>query len=239
MRRIVLSFFIVLSSITLFAQNDSAARKPSVTLPRANDHFLMQLGYTTWQGKPDSIQTGGLPRTFNMYFLFDYPFKTNPHWSVAIGAGIATDNMFFDKTTVGIKDPTTRVIFADVSDTSNFKKYKLATAYLEAPVELRFALNPDNNARSFKFAIGAKVGTLLNAHTKGKTLRDKGGNTLISYTLKENSKRFFNQNRLSLTARVGVGHFSLFGSYAVTPLFKEGLGPVIRPMSVGLTLSGL
>ena len=242
MRRILFVAFAVLSGFSVFAQADTttATRKaPSVTLPRSNDHLLLQLGYTTWQGAPDSIHTGGIPRTFNVYFMFDYPFKTNPHWSAAIGAGIATDNIFFDKTYVGIKDNTSRLAFSDLSDTNHFKKYKLATAYLEAPVELRFRTNPDNDAKSFKVAVGAKVGLLLNAHTKGKTFQNSNGNTLLAYTLKENSKKFFNNNRLSVTGRIGYGHFSLFGSYQVNSLFKEAVAPTIRPLTIGLTISGL
>jgi hypothetical protein len=83
------------------------------------------------------------------------------------------------------------------------------------------------------------VGLLLNAHTKGKTFEDKNDNTLISYTLKENSKRYFNTNRISLTGRIGYGHFTLFTSYQLTPLFKEGVASTIRPMTIGLTISGL
>lgn len=241
MRRIFFLVFAVLTGYSVFAQADTAAirKAPPVTLPRSNDHFLLQVGYTMWQGSPDSIKTGGLPRTFNAYFMFDYPFKTNPHWSAAIGGGIGTDNVFFDKTYVGIKDNSSRLAFKNLSDTSHFKKYKLATAYLEAPVELRFRTNPDNDSKSLKLAVGAKVGLLLNAHTKGKTFQDKNGNTLTSYILKENSKRFFNNNRLSVMGRIGYGHFSLFTSYQVNSLFKEAVAPTIRPMTVGLTISGL
>jgi hypothetical protein len=241
MRRIFVLVFVVLIGSTVFAQADTTAprKAPPVTLPRSNDHFVLQVGYTMWDGMPDSINTGGLSRTFNAYFMFDYPFKTNPHWSAAIGVGLASDNIFFDKTYVGIKDNTTRLAFRNQSDTSHFKKYKLATSYLEAPVELRFRTNPDNDSKSFKVAVGAKVGLLLNAHTKGKTFQDKNGNTLLSYTLKENSKRFFNNNRLAVTGRVGYGHLSLFGSYQVNALFKEAVAPTIRPLTVGLTISGL
>jgi len=240
-RRIVFTALVILGGLNIFAQSDTATsrRAPSVTLPRANDHFMFQIGYTTWQGKPDSIHTSGLPRSINLYFLFDYPFKTNPHLSTAIGAGIATDNIYFDETYIGIKDNTATLRFQDQSDTSHFKKYKLSTAYLEAPVELRYRSNPENDAKSFKVAIGAKAGVLLNAHTKGKTLEDKADHTLISYTLKENSKRYFNSNRISLTGRVGYGHLSLFTSYQLTPLFKEGVASTIRPMTIGLTISGL
>lgn len=239
-RRIVFTALIVFATCAVFAQTDTLTKRPpSVTLPRSNDHFMLQIGYTSWQGKPDSIKTGGLPRSINVYFLFDYPFKTNPHLSTAFGAGIATDNIYFDKTYIGIKDNTAKLSFRDDSDTSHFKKYKLSTAYLEAPIELRYRSNPDDDSKSFKAAIGVKAGLLLNAHTKGKTLEDKNDNTLIAYTLKENSKRYFNTNRISLMARVGYGHFSLFTSYQMTPLFKEGVAATIRPMTIGLNISGL
>jgi hypothetical protein len=240
-RRIVFTAFIVLSGFSVFGQADTVTprKPPSVVLPRSNDHFMFQLGYTSWQGKPDSINTSGLPRSINIYFLFDYPFRTNPHLSTAIGAGIATDNIYFKETYVGLKESSSTLQFRDVSDTNHFKKYKLSTAYLEAPLELRYRSNPENDSKSFKAAIGAKVGLLLNAHTKGKTLQNSDGNTITSYTLKENSKRYFNTNRISVTGRVGYGHFTLFTSYQLTPLFKEGVASTIRPMTIGLTISGL
>lgn len=240
MRRIVLSGFILLAAFSAFAQTDTIVRpKPTVPLPRSSDHIMLQFGYTNWTGKPDSINTGGIPRSFNAYFLFDFPFKTNPHWSAAIGAGVTTDNMYFDDTYVGIKDATPTLRFQDVSDTTHFKKYKVATTFIEAPIELRFTSDPNNNKKSFKAAVGIKIGTLLNAHTKGKELQNSAGNTLNNYVLKESSKRFFNQNRLSATGRIGFGNLTIFTSYAITPLFKEGLAPAIRPLTIGLNLSGL
>lgn len=241
MRKVVFTVLVVFAALGVYAQDsiNTVRKSPSVTLPRSNDHFLLQIGYTVWSGQPDSIQTGGLPRTFNAYFMLDYPFKTNPHWSAAIGAGVATDNVFFDKTYVGIKETTNTLQFRNDSDTNHFKKYKLVTAYLEAPVELRYRTNPENDGKIVKFAVGAKVGLLVNAHTKGKNLQKKAGNNIGSYTIKENSKRYFNTNRISVTGRVGYGHFSLFGSYQLTPLFKEGVAAPIRPLTIGLTISGL
>ena len=62
-------------------------------------------------------------------------------------------------------------------------------------------------------AVGIKVGTMINAHTKGKTLQDKNNNTINAYIEKENSKRFINGTAFMATGRVGYGIFSLFGSY--------------------------
>jgi hypothetical protein len=237
-------FFVVLSTLlaaSVFAQDQpqSQPKKKPNLVNRANDHLLIQFGYTSWAGIPDSIQTKGFPRSFNAYFMFDFPFKSNPKISAAIGAGVGTDNIYFDKTYVGIKDITSTVEFHDQSDTIHFKKNKLATAILEAPLELRFSSNPETPNKTFKIALGFKAGVLVNAHIKQKNLESASGASINPYTAKESSKRFFNSGRFAATARIGYGVFSVFGSYQLNPLFKEGLGPQVRPFTIGLTLSGL
>lgn len=227
------------STMTITTAPVKKIKEPISLAGRANDHFMIQLGYTGWAGKPDSINTGGFSKSFNVYFMFDFPFKTNPKLSMAFGPGISSDHIQFKKTYVGIKDITETLQFRDQSDTNHFKKTKLNTTYLEAPIEFRYTANPLNSDKSFKFAIGAKVGTLIKAHTRNKDFENKSGNTLNSYTMKESSKRFFNTTRLVGTARVGLGHFTLYGSYQITSLFKEGVAAEIRPFSIGLTISGL
>jgi hypothetical protein len=243
MRRFLVAAAFSLLSVAALAQGDSTRPRTNISVPgntpRSNDHFLLQFGYTQWQGAPDSIRTGGFPRTFNAYLMLDFPFKTNPHWSVALGAGIATDAIFFDKSSVDIAGTSPTLAFRNLADTNHFKRYKLATAYAEAPLELRFSAKPDDNRRSVKAALGVKIGTLLNAHTKGSTLQNRTGGTINDFKEKEFNKRYFNKLRLSATARLGFGHFTLFTSYQLTPLFREGLAPTIRPFTVGLTLSGL
>ena len=242
MKKILLSIAIVLLVSNLFAQNkpDTDTKKKKIDLSgRSNDHLMIQLGYAGWSNKPDSIKTKGLSRSFNVYFLFDFPFKTNPHLSVAVGPGIASDHIFFDKTYVGIKDPTTTLKFTNQADTNHFKKTKLTTAWLDLPVELRYSSDPLNSGKSFKAAIGLKVGTLLNAHTRSKELENKSSQSINSYTLKEASKSFFNTNHFVFSARAGYGHLSLFYSMQLGPLFKTGTAAGMKPYSMGITLSGL
>ena len=239
MKKILSLTICTLFSLVLFAQDKEPKKKTPVDMSnRSNDHLMLQLGYANWSGIPDTINKAGFSKSINLYVMMDFPFKTNPKISIALGPGIASDHILFSKTHVGIKDNTPTFRFTNVSDTDHFKKTKLATVYLEAPVELRFSSNP-KTGNGFKAAIGVKIGTLLNAHTRNTKYENKTGGSLNDYVMKEASKRFFNKNRLSGMVRLGYGHFSLYGSYQFTTLLKDGVGPDIKPFSIGLTLSGL
>lgn len=207
---------------------------------RSKDHFLIQVGIDNWANKNDSINTTGLSRSFNMYIMFDFPFKTNPHLSIAVGAGIGTSNMYFKDTYIDIAGRQgNRLTFNNVKNADHFKKYKLLTTCVEAPVEFRYLMNPDKPKKSLKFALGVKSGLLVGAGTKGKNLQNGNGQTINSLIQKEKSKRYFNTARFSGMLRVGYGSFSVFGAYQLNQLVKEGFGPDVRPYSVGITLSGL
>jgi hypothetical protein len=207
---------------------------------RSKDHLLVQVGFDGWSGMPDTINNSGLARSFNMYFMFDFPFKTNPRFSAAIGVGIGSNNMYFKDTYIDITGrDANRLGFQDVSDADHFKKYKLTTTFLEAPIELRYVANPERPGKSWKGAVGIKVGTMLSATTKGKNLLNSAGQNINSYTLKEKSKKYFNTTRFNATARVGYGNISLYGAYQINAFIKEGFGPDVRPFSIGITLSGL
>lgn len=231
--------------LAALAQDSTLSKSPKtdwskVSLAgRTNDHFMFQIGAAGWSGAPDSLNIKGLSKNFNVYFMFDFPFKTDPRFSVGMGVGFGSESISFQDTYIGIKDATSTLRFQDVSDTNHFKKYRLNTTFLEAPVELRFTSNPTNNRKSFKMALGLKVGTLMDAHTKGKIFVNSSGQTLNDYTEKIKKKDFFNKNRLAATLRVGTGAFSLYGTYQLGPLIKEGLGPTVRPWALGICISGL
>ena len=241
MKKILLLSLSAVLVLSLSAQDDPTPTKkkdkPNLA-NRANDHFLLQLGYTGWAGKPDTINTGGFSKSINVYFMYDFPFKTNPKLSMAFGPGIGSDHITFSKTYVGIKDATPTLYFTNQQDTNHFKKTKLATTYLEAPIEFRYSADPATG-KGLKLAIGVKIGTLIKAQTRNTKFENKNGTSINDYVMKESSKRFFNKNRLSGMARIGYGHFSLYGSYQFTPLLRDGFGPQVRPYTIGLTLSGL
>ena len=208
---------------------------------RPADHFMIQYGADSWTGRPDSVRTGGFSRHFNVYFMLDKPFKTSPKFSLAYGIGIGSSNIFFNNTKVDIKSTGAKLPFTKVDSTDHFKKYKVTTIYAEIPVELRYYSDPANPGKSWKAALGVKVGTLLKAFTKGKDLLNKNGSSIYgpTYIAKENSKNFFNGTMLAVTGRIGLGSFSLDAGYQFNGVLKEGVGPAMNKFSLGITISGL
>jgi hypothetical protein len=227
------------------AQDKDEKKKPDYNKidlsNRANDHFMLQYGYDGWTNTPDSVNPSGFSRHFNFYFMYDKPFKTNPHYSIGIGLGLGTSNIFFKNTYIDLKSIAPQLPFTNVSTTNHFDKYKLATSFLEAPVEFRFAGNPITPEKGIKAALGIKAGFLLKAYTKGKNEVSATGQTLYgkNYIMKEVEKHYINNTRFAVTGRIGYGFISLDGSYQLTSFLKSGAGATINPWSLGLTISGL
>jgi hypothetical protein len=215
---------------------------------RANDHLVIQLGYTNWIGAQNPYTPEGLSREFNMYFMMDKLVKTNPHYSAAAGIGLGNSNYYLDHVLVDIsgsqvQSNTGQMYFVDAGASDYFKKLKMATSYLEIPLEFRYAGSPEKPNKGWKVAAGIKGGLLLKAWTKGKNMVNGAGQSLYGagYREKEYSNRYFNTSRISATIRGGYGIFSLYGTYQITSLFKSGVLPatVINPYSAGICISGL
>ena len=233
--------FVVAALISVSAVSAQKKKNRTDFISRTGDHFMLQLTSDHWMGVPDSISSHlkSLSRGGNVYVMLDKRFKGSPQWSVAFGLGVGTSNMYFKRMNVDIKAKTNKLPFNNLDTLSYYKKYKLTTAFLEIPLELRFTFKPEKENASVKAALGVKVGTLLNVHNKGKTLMDKDGRTLNNYTAKETGKGFFNSTRLMATARIGYGNFSLFGAYQLNNIFKDGVAADVKLLQVGLCISGL
>jgi hypothetical protein len=239
MKKLAVTLLALFCLISGFSQSKNNKTKDLIN--RSGDHLMIQLATDHWSGTPDSIsgRMKALGRGANVYVMLNKPFKSNPKLSLAFGIGVGTSNMYFKKMRVDIAATSTKLPFVNLDSADRFKKYKLTTAFLEIPLEFRYTANPDNERKSLKFAIGVKAGTLLNAHTKGKNLENKNGTAIGGYTSKISTKTFFNTTRFAATARIGYGNFSLFGSYQINNVFKDGVAAEIKPFQIGLCISGL
>lgn len=241
----ILLLLTVLIGVSAMAQTTDTKKKDFKKIDlsnRAKDHLMLQYGGDAWTNRPDSVRTGGgFSRHFNLYFMMDRPFKNNPKMSLAFGAGIGSSNIFFNNVNVNIKATTARLPFSIADSVNRFDKFKVTNIYFEIPVELRYYTKPADPNKSWKFALGVKVGTLINTHSKGKNLVNKFGQSVYgkSYIQKESFRKYFNPTAIALTGRIGYGIFSLQGSYQVTSVLREGAGPAMNRYTIGVAISGL
>jgi len=105
-------------------------------------------------------------------------------------------------------------------------KSKLNVVYLTAPLILEIATPLKLNAHRLTLAGGVIGGLNIGAHTKVKY----GGS-------KEKERGSFNLNPLKyeLTGRIGLGEFCFFANYGMTPLFRDGKGPELVPLTIGIS----
>ena len=111
-----------------------------------------------------------------------------------------------------------------------FTKNKLRASYLRIPLMLEFntSLDPE---RTFHVSAGVIGG--WNMGTINKVKYEEDGNDV-----KNRSKGDYNLTPFILDASVRVGYrnFTLFANYGLTPLFEDGKGPEVYPLTVGLSV---
>lgn len=211
-------------------KDDTSKEKNTISKP-SRDFLMIQFMYTGWLNAPDSVNTTGIGRSFNAYLCYDFPIKSS-RFSFAAGVGVGTDNVYLKDQEVDIQFTDTATAAVYKAESRNYSKYKVSTAYLEAPFELRYFGNKYNRNKGFKAAIGMRVGTLV-----GTTMKGKEDGTKVIH--KVNSRRYMETWRFAGTARLGYGNFTLMGTYNLTNLYKENQGPALTPFSIGLCITGL
>ncbi len=232
MKKLFFSIGLMAASLGVFAQDakNAVANKAMGAASHSKDFLVIQLGYVGLSGTGASNINTGFNRQLNIAFMYDFPMqKTN--FSLAAGLGIGSDHYMLKDQSLDLRNTSS---VPDFQGTNAYSKFKLATTYLEIPLELRYRQVPENANHGFKVGVGLKIGNLLNAHTR--SVENLAGSKLIE---KEASKRQFNTWRFTGTARVGYGNFAVYGTYAITTLFKDNGTYDVNPYSFGFMLSGL
>lgn len=169
------------------------------------------------------------------------------------GLGLTWNNYrFLNKTRIEMEDgKLTGYIMEDVK----IKKTKLTSMYLSVPLILEFQTGK-SGFRDFYIAAGVLGNLRLSSHTKiyynelekdiylskyNEELEDYETNWMVTTPDKNKVKNFddfyLNPFRIDATARIGWGFIELFGTYSLTPMFRDNKAPELIPWTIGLTLA--
>ena len=179
-------------------------------------------------------------RTVNVYYQHELRIAQSK-FSLVPGIGLSLERFKFKNgATLGYDaEDSLKLFIPSETGMTELRKSQLVTNYVDVPLELRFSSNPSDPGRSFKLSIGGRIGYMYDAFSKLKYRED--GETK---QLKDKQNWNLNRFRYGVSARLGIGNFSIFGYYNLTPLFEEGKGPYeknvatdFQTMTVGISLS--
>lgn len=235
------SLYIIIPVFTISFSLAQEAKK--VKRPDLPGSFIVEFGFNTAQGTTPANYDQGVwgSRTLNLYYqysirLWKSKFSINP------GLGLSFERYKFSNNYTLPRLPNADgrydlVRVTEVYPNVTVDKSMLVMNYLDfMPVELRFDTKPEDLNRSFHVSAGLRVGFLFDSHTKvaySEAGEDK--------TIKDKQKFGLNTFRYGFYGRLGIGNFSLFGNYNITPVFDTPRAPsnsTMSTMTIGLSISG-
>jgi hypothetical protein len=149
-------------------------------------------------------------------------------FGIVTGLGINWNNYCFDGNN-NIQKGTNGII--EILDPgAALEKSKLTTVYLTLPVLLEVQIPA--NYHSINMSAGFIGAIKLGSHTK--VVFQDGDK------VKSNGDFSLNLLRYGATARIGYQNFQIYGTYYMTPLFKNGKGPGgndLYPFEIGFSFS--
>jgi hypothetical protein len=240
---------ILIATSGTFANDDLESKKnlnrkdtPSRTArPDFPGTLSFDVGINFLMNNTDQLSTSVFgSKTANFYYYRHAQFGKSPvSFNAGIGIGLEKYDFSNDVTlnstfASGIKTVTISQLNSLYGANSEFKKTRLATNYIDIPVEFRYQLG-DDPKKGMLIGVGGKVGVMYSAHTKVNYSRE-GENFSVK------RKDFYDMNRLryGVTGRIGFQGVSAWGYYGLNTLFKDGKGPQgneANQVTVGLSFS--
>ena len=212
--------------------------------PDLPGNFVLEFGFNRPFDKPTNFNPGFWgSRTLNIYYQYEIRIlKSNFSFVPGIGFGLErykfVNNYFLDNS----NGTVTMLPAANfpLGNVGSLKKSQLITNYFDVPVEFRFSTQPEDPSKGFKVSVGGRVGYLFDSFTKIKYSED--GETK---KLKDYESFNLNKFRYSLSAKIGIGNFAIFGYYNLSTLFKDGQDPGsgnsatthMKNFTIGISLS--
>lgn len=219
-------------SISMICLSQDTRKTEKLNLP---GDFVVNFGFNSPINTPSNFKTSFIgSRTFNLYYLHEFVLPVaQSRLSILPGVGLGLDRFNFSNLYTLSYEGNNLTMSKKGLD---MRKSKLITNYFDIPVEIRYSSKPEDPSRGFKLSVGFKFGVLIDAFTKIKYYEG-------SSDIKDKSKREWNINKIryGVYSKIGVGNFSVFSNFNMSPLFKQNKGPDdgnVNVLTTGISISG-
>ncbi len=240
MRKLAAITIFTVLLIPAFGQDTTTPNPKKTGRPDIPGTFTLELGVNSASGSPSTFDIGFWgSRSLNVYYQYEMRILKSK-FSFVPGIGFSFERFKFkNEYTLDYNGSSLIMVSPQTAGRTNTKKSQLITNYIEVPLEICFRTNPEDPARSFKASVGGRVGYMFDSFTKIKYKED-------GEMKKLKDKQDFNLQkfRYGVSAKIGVGNFSLFGYYNLTDLFQKDKGILensqvknFNTVTVGISLS--
>ena len=225
---VVFSFFFFIVSFVAKSQLLSDENEKGKT-----DKMLLDFYHDNWIEGSGNLNVNWKSFGWGVSFMYDIPVNGVKNVSTAVGIGYGNHNVRVPSEVLIIDNSDTIVggnysILSPISASRGISKHKIATNYIDIPLELRFRSKTDQHGNQLKFTLGAKAGMLVNIHSK----YFQNGDKYKSYI-------FPNKNKWRYGAyfRFGYQRWTMYGYYSVSTLFNKDKGTSVNPISLGISFA--
>lgn len=162
-----------------------------------------------------------------MVNLFDFAIVSQGSWALISGLGFEFNNFQFENN-IGLSTNLGYVLpdYSYAASGIKLEKSKLVTSYINVPLLMEFRLGrPDQGFINFGFIGGWR----MHSHTKVKG--DLPGDDKV----KKRNSQYIKNFHWGATGSLGYGRTGLYITYYPQSIFKEGRGPHVEQVNIGVT----
>ncbi len=193
-------------------------------------NLFSQTDYSMYNGEEFFDLVPGKSLSWNLNFA-EWAFKNDHNnFGLVTGLGFTFSDYTFEQPITIAKENGSGIIVPVPLDPNGLKKSKLSMSYFTVPLMLEVK-TPLRMGGSHLYLAGGVIGGLnLGSHTKYKYRNDKE---------KFKSNYHINPFKYDITGRIGFGDLCVFANYSLAPLFKDGKGPELYPLMIGISFPNI
>ena len=224
-------YAVLLTLVFIGASAQDGLKRPDIP-----GELMVDVGFNVWSSMPGALERRTWSsKSIAFYYTKRKAFSSKLSLNYGIGLGLEKMSLGDSATlfsNVLVNDTLNSVMIGP--NPQNFSKNKLATTYLDIPVEIRFHPMGTQDGEGLFLGVGGIVGLRLNAHTKWKY--DNNGETVRD---KVTGKFNLNSIRYGYQIRAGFRGVHFFYKRYVSPVFNDafddGFDPVMTTIGINVT----
>lgn len=224
-------FGVLLAMLVFVSTAQDGLKRPDIP-----GELMVDIGFNVWSSMPGALERKTwASKSIGIYYMKRKAINSKLSFNYGIGFGLEKMSLGDSSTLFSntIVNDTLRSVYIG-PNSQNFSKNKLATTYLDIPVEFRFHPLGTEDGEGLFIGVGGIIGVRMNAHTKWKY--DNNGETVRD---KVSGKFNLNSFRYGYQVRAGFRGVHLFYKRYVSPVFKDqfedGFNPVMTTVGINLT----